>query len=270
MAGRYPGRKRSQVDYTKKNYDGEAWWTQVGLIVISRAHMSCSTTDTSSQCLHQHHLLYNQCHFTNMQTLVKDDDAAHSPELGGASQRNAKHSTVHDSTAAAVARKPGKSAAAKQSQAAAPGADEHEYVAPDTAPPLFKRLESHKRSLSSSDSGQSDQGPAKKKRGRPKKSAAAPLATATAADNSEDEPDHQEEEKQLPSQSPAKKKRGRPRKSAAAPAPAAENSREESYEEQVPSQKVLAANMTAKQQQGKGSKAAGATGVQCTELAVLQ
>lgn len=143
-----------------------------------------------------------------MQTLKDDDDAAHSPELRAASQRDAKHSVAHDSTAAAVARKSGKSAASKRPQAAAaPAADEHEeYVAPDTAPPLFKRLESHKRSLSGSGSEHSDQGPAKKKRGRPRKSAPGP---------SDNEPaQQQEEEKPLSPElaaatGPAKKKQGK-------------------------------------------------------------
>jgi hypothetical protein len=82
---------------------------------------------------------------------------------------------------------------------------------------LFKRLENHKRSLSGSDSGQSDQGPAKKKRGRPRKSAAA---------DSDDKPDKQEDE------------------------------------EQLPSSEVPAAKGPAKKMQGKGSKAAVATGMQ--------
>jgi hypothetical protein len=197
-------------------------------------YLTQQQTPVASACLNTIRS-HSQCFFNNMQPLSQNDDAAHSPELGGASQHIAKHSAVHDSTAATAARKPGKSAASKRSQATAPGADEHDYVAPDTAPPLFRRLESQKRSFSSSDSGQSDQGPAKKKRGRPRKSVAAPPAAVTAADKSKEDLDQQEDDEQLPSESPAKKKRGRP----------------------------------AKQKQGEASKAAGATGVLYTQLAAL-
>lgn len=178
------------------------------------------------------HLLVHSwfCLITKSQTLKDSEDAAHSPELGGASLRNAKHSIAHDSTAATVARKPGKSAASKRSQVAAPAADEQEYAAPDTAPPLFKRLENQKRSLSGSDSGQSDQGHVKKRR---KKGSKPAVTAATAADDTEDESDEQEDEEQL--------------SSPLAPAP------------KVPARK----------KQGKGSKVAAAAGVQGTSGSVF-
>jgi histone H1/5 len=208
---------------------------------------SCLACDL---CFHDH------CYLANTQTLLDNDDASHSPELGGASQRNAKHSTVHDSTEATAARKPGKSAAGKRSQATEPEAGEHDYVAPDTAPPLFKRLENHKRSLSGSDSGQSDQGPAKKKRGRPSKAAAAAATAGTAAQESDKGAEEQVDVEQLPSQTepapqdPAKKKRGRPSKAAAAAAKAAA------------AEAAHGSDKEAAKPQGKGSKPAGATGVQ--------
>jgi hypothetical protein len=195
MAGRYPGRKRNQVDYTLKEYGQPAWFVPVrlageleclGMMLNNRPQQAVLfTMDWLNFC---YTFFASVC---NLQILKTDEAGAHSPELGGVSQRKVQHGTAHDSTAAApaAARKSVKSAASKLPQAAVPEpAGEHDYVAPDTAPPLFKRLENHKRSLSGSDSGQSDQGPAKKKRGRPSKQ---------TADNIENKPIAHEDEQQV-------------------------------------------------------------------------
>lgn len=163
-----------------------------------------------------------------MQSTHSDEDVG-SPELGAAQvQRDARPSNAlrQDPDSSAAAPRASKVAGSKTGEGAAAGTSKRkdatdgsrkpELQPPDTVVPLSKRLEQHKRSLSS-DSEHQDQGPTKKRRGRPSKAAAAAAAAATAAPAAVEG----QEAAAAAGQGAAKRKRGRPSKAALAAAGAA-------------------------------------------------